>query len=60
MRIIQVVAYYPPHIGGMENCVKEISNRLAGKGHQVEVFTSDIGCKKRTGEVLGIIRMSII
>ncbi len=46
MRIVQVVAYYPPHIGGMENCVKEISNRLAGKGHQVEVFTSDIGCKK--------------
>ena len=46
MKIVQVVAYYPPHIGGMENCVKEISNRLAGKGHQVEVFTSDIGCKK--------------
>jgi len=46
MKIIQVVAYYPPHIGGMENCVKEISNRLAGKGHEVEIFTSDIGCKK--------------
>src|SRR4030042_751053 len=46
MKIVQIVAYYPPHIGGMENCVKEISNRLAGKGHEVEVFTSDIGCKK--------------
>jgi len=46
MKIIQVVAYYPPHIGGMENCVKEISNRLAGKGYQVEIFTSDIDCKK--------------
>ncbi len=46
MKIVQVVAYYPPHIGGMENCVKEISNRLARKGHQVEIFTSDIGCKK--------------
>ena len=48
MKIVQVVAYYPPHIGGMENCVKEISNRLARKGHQVEVFTSDIGCKKHS------------
>jgi glycosyltransferase involved in cell wall biosynthesis len=47
MKIVQVVAYYPPHIGGMENCVKEISDRLARKGHQVEIFTSDIGCKKR-------------
>ncbi|MCJ7666242.1 MAG: glycosyltransferase family 4 protein [Actinobacteria bacterium] len=47
MKIVQVVAYYPPHIGGMENCVKEISDRLALKGHQVEIFTSDIGCKKR-------------
>ncbi|MCD4670530.1 MAG: glycosyltransferase family 4 protein [Actinomycetia bacterium] len=31
----------------MENCVKDISERLAERGHQVEVFTSDIGCKKR-------------
>lgn len=46
MKIVQVVAYYPPHIGGMENCVKEISERLAEKGHEVEVYTSDIGCKK--------------
>ena len=45
MKILQVVAYYPPRIGGMQNCVKEISVRLAEKGHSVEVFTSDIGCK---------------
>ena len=46
MKIVQIVAYYPPHIGGMENCVKGISDRLARKDHQVEIFTSDIGCKK--------------
>ncbi len=46
MKIVQVVAYYPPHLGGMENVAREISERLAKKGHQVEVFTSDIGCKK--------------
>ena len=46
MRIIQIVAYYPPYVGGMQNVVREISERLAKKGHQVEVFTSDIGCNK--------------
>lgn len=46
MKIVQVVAYYPPHIGGMENCAKEISTRLERRGHWVEVFTSDIGRKK--------------
>jgi len=46
MKVVQVVAYYPPHLGGMENVAREISERLAIKGNQVEVFTSDIGCKK--------------
>jgi glycosyltransferase involved in cell wall biosynthesis len=46
MKIVHVVAYYPPHVGGMENCVREISEGIAEKGNQVEVFTSDIGCKK--------------
>lgn len=46
MRIIQIVSYYPPYVGGMQNVTKEISERLSKKGHQVEVFTSDIGCKK--------------
>jgi glycosyltransferase involved in cell wall biosynthesis len=46
MKIVQIVSYYPPHLGGMENAVKEISESLAKRGHQVKVFTSDIGCKK--------------
>jgi glycosyltransferase involved in cell wall biosynthesis len=46
MKIIQVVAYYPPHLGGLENCVKEVSERLSKKDYEIEVFTSDIGCKK--------------
>lgn len=47
MKIVQVVAYYPPHLGGMQNVVREISRKLAKRGHEVEVFTSDIGCKKK-------------
>ncbi|MHB1377557.1 MAG: glycosyltransferase family 4 protein [Candidatus Humimicrobiaceae bacterium] len=46
MKIIQITPYYPPHTGGIENVVKEISESLAKRGHQVEVFTSDIGSKK--------------
>ena len=45
MKIVQIVPYYPPHLGGMENVVKEISENLAKRGHQVKVFTSNIGRK---------------
>ena len=46
MKIVQITSFYPPHLGGMENVVKEISENSAKRGHQVTVFTSDIGCKK--------------
>ena len=46
MKIIQISSYFPPHLGGQENVAREISERLAKKGHQVEVFTSNIGCPK--------------
>lgn len=44
-RIIQVVGYYPPHIGGMEMVAKEISLELAQQNYPVTVFTSDVGAK---------------
>ena len=44
--IIQVVSYYPPHLGGMENCAQQIS-KLLSKTFKVNVFTSDIGKTKR-------------
>src|SRR5574341_896992 len=40
MRIINVVPYYPPHIGGMEICAKEISEHLSQLDHEVTVYTS--------------------
>lgn len=42
IKIIQVTSFYAPHIGGMEMCAQEISERLAAQGYQVEVFTSNI------------------
>src|SRR5947199_10510286 len=45
--IIQVTSYYPPHLGGMENCAAQIAEGFADKGYAVSVYTSDIGyCRK--------------
>lgn len=41
--IIQVSAYYPPHLGGQENAVYDLAQQLAAAGYHVEVLTSDVG-----------------
>jgi glycosyltransferase involved in cell wall biosynthesis len=45
--IVQVSAYYPPHIGGVELRVKELSERLAANGYKIDVLTSNIGSKQK-------------
>jgi glycosyltransferase involved in cell wall biosynthesis len=41
--IVHVVPYYPPHIGGMENVARTVSEGLAAAGRTVEVLTSTSG-----------------
>lgn len=41
--VAQVAAYYPPHLGGMEEVVHQISKCLNDDGFPVEVFTSNVG-----------------
>jgi glycosyltransferase involved in cell wall biosynthesis len=41
MRIIQVCPRYFPHVGGVEQHVKHLSERLVQSGHEVEVLTTD-------------------
>lgn len=41
MKIIHVTPYYPPHLGGMENTVKELAEGAWKRGHDVSVYTSD-------------------
>jgi len=41
MKILQVCHRYPPHVGGIENHVMEISEHLA-RSHDVEVVTADL------------------
>ena len=48
MKIIQVTPQYPPHSGGVETHVREISKRLVDRGHEVTVHTADRGSGVRT------------
>jgi glycosyltransferase involved in cell wall biosynthesis len=41
--IVQVISYYPPHLGGMENVAAQIAEGFVEKGYPVSVYTSDIG-----------------
>jgi glycosyltransferase involved in cell wall biosynthesis len=41
--VFQIAPYYPPHLGGLENVVKNISEIIVKQGHNVTVVTSDIG-----------------
>lgn len=39
MKIAHIVCTYPPYFGGMGNSVFQLASALAGRGHDVEVFT---------------------
>src|ERR1700733_1215867 len=43
--VVQVVPYYPPHLGGMENVAQAIAEELA-KTQSVEVLTTTCGSKR--------------
>ncbi len=47
--IAQVISYYPPHLGGMENCAAQIVEEFVDKGYAVRVYTSNIGYSHSTG-----------
>jgi len=50
MRVIQVTPRYPPRTGGVETHVKELSERLVERGHNVTVLTADDGYDVETQE----------
>lgn len=43
MKILQISSYYPPHLGGQEYVVQDLSQQLAANGHDISVLTSDRG-----------------
>ncbi|KGK98388.1 LPS biosynthesis protein [Methanococcoides methylutens] len=52
MKIAQICPRYAPDIGGVETHVKEISERLAQKGHSVDVITTDPSGKLPKEEII--------
>lgn len=53
MKIVQVVPRYPPRTGGVETHVKEVSERLVERGHDVVVVTADDGSDVEMRETRG-------
>lgn len=55
MKITQICPRYYPHIGGVETLVKEISERLAKRGCEIEVLTTDpSGSLPKEEEINGV------
>ncbi len=55
MKILHAVEFYHPSVGGMQEVVKQISERLAGLGHDVTVATTKLPA--RTGQTVNGIKI---
>src|SRR5690348_562818 len=60
--IVHVVSYYPPHLGGMENCVQKISEILTKRKYKLRVYASSQGYNQKYKDLykLQITRMRSI
>lgn len=48
MKILHTVEFYAPNVGGAQEVVKQLSERMAAKGHDVTVATSALPDRKST------------
>ncbi len=53
MKILHTVEFYSPSVGGMQEIVKQVSERLAALGHQVTVATTKLAERKKC-EINGV------
>jgi glycosyltransferase involved in cell wall biosynthesis len=53
MKLLHTVEFYHPHVGGAEQVVRQISERLAKRGHEVIVATT-ADAARQTPEVDGV------
>ncbi len=54
MRILQLIYYFPPHVGGQERYVYFLSKYLVKLGHEVHVVTSNFPESKKFEKMEGI------
>ncbi|MFC7045598.1 glycosyltransferase family 4 protein [Halobacteriaceae archaeon GCM10025711] len=62
MKVLEVTHRYPPHVGGVERHVEQVSRRLAAHGHDVTVVTADARdgrTRERRGDVTVIRHPSV-
>lgn len=52
MKILQVVSGYPPMIGGVENSVYELVQKLRSQGHDVKVITANMTSRQGEKDVI--------
>ncbi len=57
LRVVQVSAYYPPHLGGQETVVEQLSQHLAGAGVDVQVITSRLPVTRNTADAVRVRRL---
>ncbi|RJQ52955.1 MAG: glycosyltransferase family 1 protein [Actinobacteria bacterium] len=53
MKILHTVEFYDPSVGGAQEVVKQVSERLVGRGHEVTVATSSLE-ERQTNEIGGV------
>jgi glycosyltransferase involved in cell wall biosynthesis len=58
LKIAHVCPRYFPDIGGVETDVKEISERLVSKGHDVEVITTDPSGKLKKEDIINGVKVT--
>ena len=51
--VLQITAYYPPHLGGVERVARALAETLAER-REVEVLTSAVGAKAGTESSGGV------
>lgn len=54
MRILEIVHWFPPHVGGIERYVYNLSKSLVSQGHEVTVLTTLVPNSAKTEMVDGI------
>lgn len=55
MKILHTVQLYPPSVGGMQEVVRQISERLVRRGHEVTVATTKLPERKQ--KIIGGVRI---
>lgn len=54
MRVLLCCENYPPSVGGVQEVMRQVAERLAQRGHEVTVFTSAHAARARSARVAGV------